>query len=422
MDNSNTQRLEALTNWLSECNPNHEDVAKIMLDYVSGRCVYTIDKRWFCFNDKDKLWLEDTEGCFILQNIHFKLRPDIERVFEEGKRNYQEIKKKIDILSCSKTNIQSIIDEKQGLISQEQVVNVIIDRADHLLNKLGDVPFCKRILSILSFYLYDKDFLTNLDNQPHILAFTNGVWDFKENKFRETEPSDMVSKCIGFSYKEKIDPIAAKKIDDFMNKLYPLPEQRDYVIKMFSRQLYGDKCSPMFHVHSGFNIESDNGKELLFKLIKASLGDYAHQIDVNYLTEKKKHLQKINDFESWKGARILFCDVPSKVKKINSSILKEYIKKPGMTYVTSGSKVSSKFVPMFKIHLMCNKTPGITENDGLTQGMIGNIDYISHVDELRFVDGLNNRFIKTDLGMEFLRKLLSQFDYSFDFKGPTYLQ
>jgi len=71
---------------------------------------------------------------------------------------------------------------------------------------------------------FDKDFIKNMDSNPYLLCFTNGVFDFKAKEFRQGYPQDYVTKTTGIPY-IKFDPDeqkeTASEIMTSMEQLFP---------------------------------------------------------------------------------------------------------------------------------------------------------------------------------------------------------
>ncbi|MFN9960369.1 MAG: hypothetical protein ACK55I_45380, partial [bacterium] len=74
---------------------------------------------------------------------------------------------------------------------------------------------------------FDKDFSKNMDSNPYLMCFTNGVFDFKSKEFRDGYPQDYITKTTGIPFiafnPDKSSEIA-NEIMTFMEQLFPLPE------------------------------------------------------------------------------------------------------------------------------------------------------------------------------------------------------
>ena len=65
---------------------------------------------------------------------------------------------------------------------------------------------------------FDKDFTKNIDSNPYLMCFTNGVFDFKTKEFRDGYPQDYITKTTGISY-IKFNPVA--HVDNIIYKMFP---------------------------------------------------------------------------------------------------------------------------------------------------------------------------------------------------------
>ncbi len=112
-----------------------------------------------------------------------------------------------------------------------------------------------------------------------------------------------------------------------------------------------------------FNGSGSNGKSVLMNLISLTLGQYFKKLSVSMITQNRPlsespmpQLLKTN-----KKRCIVFSE-PNKNELLNSGIIKE---------LSGGEKITCRglnqdpidFMPMFKIFVLCNDLPRITENE-----------------------------------------------------------
>jgi phage/plasmid-associated DNA primase len=106
-----------------------------------------------------------------------------------------------------------------------------LEKAFEIFTKLGKTNEKKNIMMEARDMFYDPMFMNSLDTNPYLLCCTNGVWDFKEKQFRDGKPEDYISKCTNIEYtpltKEHAETVA--EINDFMDKLFPIQELKDYM-------------------------------------------------------------------------------------------------------------------------------------------------------------------------------------------------
>ena len=73
---------------------------------------------------------------------------------------------------------------------------------------------------------YDESFLDEQDNNPYLLGFSNGIYDFREGVFRAGRPEDYVVKSTNIDYVsyDKINKNTVNAINEFMKQLFPIKE------------------------------------------------------------------------------------------------------------------------------------------------------------------------------------------------------
>lgn len=114
------------------------------------------------------------------------------------------------------------------------------------------------------------------DLKPHLIGFNNGIYDLNANTLRNGKRDDFVSKSTGYDYIEQNDKDVAF-LFEFINKIMPVKEERDVLLKALASGLFGQKHHFFILVGKG-----GNGKNtLVSKLFKSTLGrDYFEYISV----------------------------------------------------------------------------------------------------------------------------------------------
>ena len=89
---------------------------------------------------------------------------------------------------------------------------------------------------------FDKDFMTNLDQNPYLLCFNNYVVDFKTKTYRKGQPDDFISKCTNIDY-VPLDVVKhasiMQEINQFIDELFPDKELRRYMWEHLASVLVG---------------------------------------------------------------------------------------------------------------------------------------------------------------------------------------
>lgn len=210
---------------------------------------------------------------------------------------------------------------------------------------------------------YDKDFIKNMDSNPNLLCFTNGVFDFKSKEFRQGYPQDYVTKSTGIPYipynyedhKETSDQIIK-----FMGQLFPEPELCNYMWVHLASTLLGIKKEQVFNIYCG---SGSNGKTILADLMSQCLGEYKGTVPVTLVTDKRSCIGGATpEIMQLKGVRYAVMQELSKDAVINEGIMKE---------LTGGDPLlgralycdSEIFTPQFSLVVCTNSLPEIRSND-----------------------------------------------------------
>ena len=106
------------------------------------------------------------------------------------------------------------------------------------------------------------------DLNPDLLGFKNGMYDLKNMVFRKAERTDYVSLIINYNYSTVSDEDMVK-LNQFINQVLPVEEERSFILKALSSCL-GGRTLENFLIFTG---EGRNGKDTLISyLMKETLG------------------------------------------------------------------------------------------------------------------------------------------------------
>jgi P4 family phage/plasmid primase-like protien len=226
---------------------------------------------------------------------------------------------------------------------------------------------------------FDKGFAKNMDSNPYLLCFSNGVFDFKAKEFRQGYPQDYITKTTGIAYqsldaltrthKETIDAINV-----FMKQLFPLPNVCKYMWDHLAATLIGIKKEHTFNIYRG---SGSNGKSMLTELMSRCLGDYKGTVPITLVTEKRNAIGGTSsEVIQLKGVRYAVMQEPTVGAVINEGILKE---------LTGGDPIQARalyseseiFTPQFSLVVCTNALFNIKSNDDGTWRRMKLVDFIS---------------------------------------------
>ena len=261
---------------------------------------------------------------------------------------------------------------KKDLLAKSKIANTIAE-------KLGSMCFKKEVIKELMHLYYDSKFMLKLDENRYLLGFNNGVYDLKNNYFRNGRPEDYISmstNCDYIKYDESNTNII--NVYNFFDQIQPNQEMRDYLLLKLSSFLEGIQRDQKFEIWTGTGA---NGKGRILKLVIDALGDYACTIPITLLTKPRSDSNSVTPaLAMTKGKRCCVFQEPENDDKIYVGHMKN---------ITGGDKLMARslysdpveFYPQFKTILACNKLPDIPSADGGTWRRIRVVPF-----ETKFVD------------------------------------
>ena len=220
------------------------------------------------------------------------------------------------------------------------------NRKNNIVSELG-----------VSFSKTKAEFYDMLDENPNLLGFENGVFDFTISEFRDGRPEDMLSMSVGYNYTNEVDEDIRGEIMNFYDSIFYCAEVRDYKLMCNAYQLHGNKYLEIFWIWTG---KGRNGKSVEAYLLEKTFGQYAYDPDITMFTTKKNDASKANpELAKAKGKRILIASEPDKHDKLISSQLKAW---------TGNDKIQARdlyvknveFYLQCGINILCNTIPKFT--------------------------------------------------------------
>lgn len=394
------------------CSGSHTAVAKIAAGVLRGRFVCTSKHgAWYKFNGT--LWRLD-DGL----ELRVELSDTVRKLFVDA----------ATYVARGGSRASSCVS---GVSTRKSESEVTCHRLNNIAFKLEDASFKDKVERELRERLMDLDFSRRLDSKLNLLAFTNGVYDLDAGLFRAARPEDWLSTSVGYDYCAKEDPDAAAAVARYWEMLHPEAGRREYVQRMFARQLYGDSGNNLFHVHSGQSGSAGNGKTESFTVLGTCLGGYVVKFAVGYLVGKRPEAGKpMPELANWKPARILYCTEPTSGETLNSGTLKELTGGEEVVYRTLYTNDVERWKPQFKLHMMCNDKPALEGGDAGNQRRTRVLEYISCFVDAADADPARHKYARDEallrsfkessaMKMAFVHLLLRKFERKWDFPMPA---
>jgi P4 family phage/plasmid primase-like protien len=339
----------------------HVDIANILFEFYKDQYVCSGLKGNFWYHFANHRWNVDEAGTSLRAHISDELRAVYTRLAKE---------KKIKGLTATD-------DEKEKMAP-------MITKLNEIINKLGTAGEKDNIMKEAKEKFYDSGgvFMNKLDTNPFILCFKNGVFDFKENVFRDGRPEDCVTKCTNLNYIElnEENPKPAQKvimdeIHDFMYKLFPVKEIKEYMWEHLASTLIGVSSDQTFHTYIG---EGRNGKSRLMDLMSLVLGNYKGDIPTTVITAPRPNVGQVSpEVVELKGVRYAVMSEPSPGDKINVGPMKMLtggdIIQGRAPYMTE----TLRFNAQFKLVVCTNTLMKIDSLDNGTWRRVRVVDFMS---------------------------------------------
>lgn len=333
--------------------------------YQIAKTVYSIYKDRFRVDDvRNTTWYEFDKVRWNKTHLMNIL------ISEELPKYYRGIK--ISDTSVPHTNLQEYLtnDDKIDANLRNQTV-------DQIITRLENVTFKNNILNQISylFKTYDPDFYTNLDANPYLIGFKNGVYDFEKNVFRNAKQGDCLTFSTGYDYIEYDESAPeVQEIYSFLSKIITNTRVREYMLKVLGKSLLGIP-DEKFYIWTG--LSGANGKSTLVNFLESTLGDYITSVDVSLLTNKRSNSGNASpDIIRLRGKRIFTFQEPEHDDRLRTGILKQY---------TGGDTIIArelfKAPVTFKLQgtmiMCCNDLPSVASIDGGTWRRIRVIEFKS---------------------------------------------
>lgn len=340
------------------------DIAILAKNLFMGEfaCVSLKEKKWFQYY-KHRWKLSDNG-----YGLRIKLSQDVEALFQHSAQQEKD----------KSTDEEFSAAERENFLQNASAFNRIAQRLKSHNQK-------KAIMGECMEHFYNDELQQKMDENKNLLGFDNGIYDFNEQCFRDGKPEDYVS----FSTNTDFEPFdennpehikIKEEIDDFMIKVFPNPELREYMWDHAASTLIGENRNQKFVIYTG---GGGNGKSIWVDLMNATLGDYADKMNIALITQKRKGVGgPTPEITKLKGKRFVSMDEPSAGDELNEGIMKQLTGGDEIEGRGMYAKDMIKFYPQFELVCCTNRLFKIKSTDKGTWRRIRQVDFVSEfVDE-----------------------------------------
>ena len=335
------------------------DIAILAKNLFMGEfaCVSLKEKKWFQYYKHR--WKISDNGY----GLRIRLSQDVEGLFQHSAQQEKD----------KSTNEEYSAGERETFLQNASAFNRIAQRLKSHNQK-------KAIMGECMEHFYNDELQQKMDENKNLLGFDNGVYDFNEHCFRDGKPEDYVSFSTNNDYEpfdennEEHINIKAE-IDDFMEKVFPNPELREYMWDHAASTLIGENRNQKFVIYTG---GGGNGKSIWVDLMNATLGDYADKMNIALITQKRKGVGgPTPEITKLKGKRFVSMDEPSAGDELNEGIMKQLTGGDEIEGRGMYAKEMIKFYPQFELVCCTNRLFKIKSTDKGTWRRIRQVDFVS---------------------------------------------
>ena len=334
---SNKEEFDALQHkrsdfyTLIENNVNNLDLAILYYNLQPTKYAYSKVSKWWEYRPSNILVnTGDEKPTSLINNIGYTLR-----------EYFNEQRKLLDPLSKD-------FKEKNEAIMK-------------IYSKLGVSSFCKGVIDFLPDLYYNEKIEEMIDANTNIIAFNNVLYDLNTNQIRPIKPDDYICRTCGYDLTNKPDKKAREELFEILKGIFPDEDTRNYYLKATALSFFTNRFEN-FYVLTG---KGRNGKGVLDKLIKKSLGKYHYTAEPTFLTTIIKAGVPNPTLAECNGIRYLSVSEPDNGAE-NCCLNVEFVKGlTGRDKITSRGlyEKNKTFENTFSVFLQCNNKPTLNKLD-----------------------------------------------------------
>jgi len=309
--------------------------------------------KWFMFYKKTNLWMETKEPSHIIvQMIHKHIDYSIQIKINE--------RTKVKAPPPLQTRHEGTAPLGEDAEKQKSITDEIT-KYSKMYGEVDKSGFYAMITKHLKTILYDSEFFYKLDNNPYKIAFQDGIYDMKENKFKKGYSDyDFITKTIPFDYLTPNE----QHMDFVKNVIFKIcncnQSHMDYYLGALGQAMLGDpelEKALYFCVGVGGN----NGKTLIFEALSDIMPNYVSKIERK--TFEKGYTKAHKHLAGTKGMRIVYVEEMSSKEQENER-LKEVADGKGIKNEILFSTDELLNI-MFKLFFLANVNANLKTDGGI---------------------------------------------------------
>ena len=221
------------------------------------------------------------------------------------------------------------------------------------------------IISTLTTILYQD---VKFNQNPYVIVFSKGIYDFKLDKFRMSKSTEYISneRNTGYEYQD-LNEEKMEFLRNYLNKTFLNKEENQVYFRFLSTSLLG-KSVKQFCINNG---SSNNNKSRFHEFLSKMLGNYSVKINVKNITEKVDNAECHKKLHQ---SRHVYVEEPKPEDIIDGCLLKDWVGASGTSIRKFYSDKSDIDLHM-TFFLNCNKRPRISPIDEAIKNRLIDFEY-----------------------------------------------
>jgi len=242
-------------------------MAQIIKHYLQDRaiCVSSKQHLWYYFDNHR--WKEDENANKTMVFMSLNVTKYAYEFWHHLVEVHQQ--------ASSSKETKYVIKELQTYIIK------LIEKLQTHRNKQNILQECQQILA-------NPQFEQELDVNPLLLGFENGIYDLESQTFRPGEPKDRVHLTTGYDFVDMTPEELAENpkfcmVQEAIENAIPEEDRYNFLMRFCASLCQGGNSEELFHIWTG---TGGNCKGKMIFLLKKMLGEYAVSLPVEFLTRR----------------------------------------------------------------------------------------------------------------------------------------
>jgi P4 family phage/plasmid primase-like protien len=328
---------------------NHNDIAKYFYNLYPTSYVYNKALGWFAIGDHN-IWERADRG--LPNTLKRHLADTMQDLTREAKSTQTaKHKRRMDASKGGQEDKAELIDH------QTKMKNIIT-----AYKLFGSSEFCNGVISFLPAYYEDDRLIEKMDMNRSVFAFSDGLYDIEQARFRPIEPTDWVCVNTGYPIPRQVNPSIRSELTSLMWNIFEDTDVTEYMWHVLSSALLGTNRWEELYTFTG---SGGNGKGVLGELLKTAFGGYFITQDVSLFTKPRERAdQPIPALVEARPCRLFMTTEPEADDKLQCGLLKKVSGGDQVEARTLHSPHIVKYVPQFTLILQTNTIPRLNKIDG----------------------------------------------------------